>query len=221
MSTTGADWRDASRARQRRLFSTRSARFAAETNGGARADAALEPPAVASARALFRSRLPDIYQEGDFGLRFVGGFERVLDPLLAIFDSLRFHFDADLAPPDCVELLAAWLGVELDESWPQSRRREIVRRAPELARRRGTAAGLELALSIAFPDLPLRVEDGGGVTWSLAGDAVPASKPPSFVVYCDKAVDAAELALVARTIEQIKPVQVSYRLRVKTRRAEG
>jgi phage tail-like protein len=221
MSTTGADWRDASRSRQRRLFSTRSARFAADTNGGARSDLARDPPEVASARALYRSRLPDIYQEGDFGLRFVGGLERVLDPLLALLDSLPSHFDADLAPPDCVELLAAWLGVELDESWPLSRRREIVRRAPELARRRGTAAGLELALSIAFPDLPLRVEDGGGVTWSLGGDAVPAAKPPAFVVYCDKPVEPADLALVARMIEHIKPVYVSYKLRVKTRRAEG
>jgi len=220
MATTGAEWRDTARARQRR-FSTRSTRFGTETDGRGPADAAREPPAVASARALYRSRLPDIYQEGDLGLRFVGSFERVLDPLLAVLDSLRFHFDADLAPPDCVELLAAWLGVELDESWPLARQREIVRKAPDLARLRGTAAGLELALAIAFPDLPLRVEDGGGVTWTLAGDAVRAAKPPSFVVYCDKAVDSSELALVARMIEQIKPVNVSYRLRAKTRRTEG
>ena len=60
-------------------------------------------------------------------------------------------------------LMAAWLGVELDESWPEDRQRELVKRQAELARRRGTRRGLEEALQIAFPDLPLRVEEDGGV----------------------------------------------------------
>ena len=36
-----------------------------------------------------------------------------------------------------------------------------------------------------------------------------------FVVYCDKPVDAELQASVARIIEQYKPVQATYRLRVK------
>ena len=41
-----------------------------------------------------------------------------------------------------------------------------MRRAAELGRLRGTHAGVELALKLNFPDLPLRIEDGGRVLWS-------------------------------------------------------
>ena len=50
-------------------------------------------------------------------------------------------------------------GLEHDEARSGEERRAIVRMAPELMRRRGTRAGLELALSLAFPGVPFRVED--------------------------------------------------------------
>ena len=72
-----------------------------------------------------------------------------------------------------VELLAAWLGVELDESWtrPRSASSCGTRPRPRAARH---AKGLELALRIAFPDLPLRVEDEGGVVFTRDADSEPA-----------------------------------------------
>jgi phage tail-like protein len=160
-----------------------------------------------------RNGLPAIYQEGDFGMRWIGALETVLDPVVSLLDNLASHFDPNLAPMDLLELMAGWLGVELDESWPEERQREQVRQASELSRRRGTKSGLELALAIAYPDLPLRVEDNGGVVWATSADKLPPAKPPGFVVYCDEPID--EPAHVARTIEQLKPVHVGYRLRVK------
>ena len=77
--------------------------------------------------------------------------------------------------------MAAWLGVDLDESQELRHQREMVRRSAELGRRRGTVRGLELALELAFPDVPLRVEDQGGVRWSLSGPAADDAPPPSFV----------------------------------------
>ena len=62
--------------------------------------------------------------------------------------------------------------------------------APELMRRRGTKAGLELALALAFPGVPFRVEDAGAVRWSLDLDGDWEDAPPSFVVYCDIPLDA-------------------------------
>ena len=54
------------------------------------------------------------------------------------------------------------------------------------------------------------------LTITSVGAAIsPAFKVPAFVVYCDKSLDEEELATVARTIEQIKPVNVGYKLRVK------
>ena len=175
-----------------------------------------ETPPVASSRAYLRGGLPALYQDGDFGMRFIGALESVLDPIVAIIDALPAHFNPDHAPRDLLNLLSAWLGIEVDESQPLAERRRLVRAAAELGRRRGTVRGLELALSLAFPDVPLRIEDNGGVTW---GDQTPKeSSAGSFVVYCDKPIPETTQAAVARCIEQFKPVHCTYRLRVKAPR---
>ena len=174
-----------------------------------------ETPEVASSRALLRNGLPEIYREEDFGMRFVTALERVLDPIVAVLDALPHHFDPDLAPRDVLSLMSAWLGVDLDESQPIATRRDTVRAAAELGRRRGTVSGLELALKLAFPKLPLRVEDEGGVVWSTDTSTTVENKPARFIVYCDKPIPEQTQAAVARCIEQHKPVHTTYRLRVK------
>jgi phage tail-like protein len=171
-------------------------------------------PTVASSRAYLRSGLPAIYQESDFGMRFIGALEELLDPIVAVLDALPAHFDPDHAPRDILNLLSAWLGADIDESQDLKYQREMVRRAADLGRKRGTVSGLELALKLQFPDVPLRIEDQGGVKWSLDQQPVEAP-PPSFVVYCDKPIPEQVQAAVARCIEQHKPVGTAYRLRVK------
>ena len=175
---------------------------------------AKETPEVASSRAYLRNGLPAMYQDGDFGMRFVGALEAVLDPIVAVLDALPAHFNPDHAPRDILTLLAAWMGVDLDEGQSLRDRRELVRQAAELSRRRGTRRGIELALKLGFPALPLRVEDHGGVNWK-ADDVSRESPPASFVVYCDKPIPEEIQAAVARCIEQYKPVHTTYRLRVK------
>jgi phage tail-like protein len=172
-----------------------------------------ETPPSASSRAYLREGLPSLYAEGDFGMRFVGALESVLDPIIAVLDALPEHFNPDYAPRHILNLLSAWLGVTLDESQPISVQRDTIRQAAELGRRRGTKGGLELALSLAFPDVPIRVEDEGSVVWEKG--ATVESKPPQFVVYCDKPVNEAVQAAIARCIEQFKPVHTAYRLRVR------
>lgn len=181
------------------------------------------PPPAVSGRRYLRDNLPGIYNDGDFGMRFIAALEVLLDPLVATLDNLPEHFDATYAPRDVLDVLTHWLGLEHDEARSGEERREIVRRAPELMRRRGTREGLELALALAFPGVPLRVEDGGSVTWSLAReeageDETGAGDPPAFVVYCDTPLPDRRLAAVARLIDQVKPAHVTYRLRVKAPR---
>jgi phage tail-like protein len=177
-----------------------------------------ETPPVASSRAYLRAGLPAVYQDGDFGMRFVGALETLLDPIVAILDALPAHFSPEQAPRDVLGLMSAWLGVELDESQTVAQRREMLRRSAELGRRRGTRAGLELALSLTCPELPLRVEDNGGVRV----DPPPAEPEPppraAFVVYCDTPVAEDTQAAIARCIERHKPVHASYRLRVKAQK---
>lgn len=179
-------------------------------------------PAVASERRYLSRGLPAIYQENDFGVRFVSALEPLLDPVVALLDSLPAHVDPALAPEDMLALLAHWLGLEMDEAWPIASKRQLVSRGDELARRHGTAAGLELTLKIAFPEHPLRVEDAGTVTWKGKKEAKKADRSGAgFVVYCDAPLDEHELGAVSRLIEQVKPVNVTYKLRVKAARSTG
>jgi phage tail-like protein len=180
-----------------------------------------DAPPSASSRALLRTGLPAVYQESSFGMRFVEALEGVLDPILAVLDGLPAHFDPRLAPVDVLDLITAWLGVDYDESQPTEQLRVLVRNAAELGRRRGTRSGLEMALRLNFPELPLRIDDQGEVTWSTDPAAPAPPRSGSFVVYCDQPVEEARLAAIARLIEQVKPVGVSYRLRVKRPKAEA
>ena len=117
--------------------------------------ASTEAPAVVSQRAYLRTNMPGVYQDGDFGLRFLESLETTLDPIVATLDVLSRYFHSTLAPRDVLDLLASWVGLPVDESWPDDRLREALARESEISRRRGTKAGLELALEIAFPELPL------------------------------------------------------------------
>ena len=173
-------------------------------------------PRPVSTQKYLRGHLPAIYAEGDFGMRLVSALEAVLDPLVAILDNLPEHFDPAYAPRDVLELLMDWLALERDELRSGPERRRIVQRAPELMRLRGTRAGLERALELAFPGVPFRVEDAGGVTWSLDPNEDWKDAPQSFVIYCDMPLSENRLAAVARLIDQAKPAHVGYRLRVRT-----
>lgn len=179
-------------------------------------------PRPVSTHRYLRDHLPAIYADGDFGMRMVSAFEAVLDPLVATLDNLPEHFDAAYAPRDVLELMSDWLALERDELRSGEERRRIVRRAPELLRLRGTRAGIELALTLAFPGVPFRVEDAGGVRFSLDPDGGWDDPPTSSVVYCDAPLEQDRLAAVARLLDQAKPAHVTYRLRVKaTASSEG
>ena len=68
-------------------------------------------PPSASSRAYLRNALPAIYQEGDFGLRWIGSLEFLLDPIVALLDSLPGHVSPEIAPRDMLRVIAAWIVV--------------------------------------------------------------------------------------------------------------
>lgn len=201
--------------------------FITFTGGGfgtvqiARAIGADPAPQPVTARGYLRAQLPVIYADGDFATRLVSAFESVLDPLVATLDNLPEHFDAAYAPRDVLELMTDWLALERDELRSGEERRRILQRAPELMRLRGTRAGIELALELAFPDVPFRVQDAGRVSWSLDPAGVSKGAPASFVVYCDVPLTEDRQAAVARLIDQAKPAHVAYRLRVRSPEQPG
>jgi phage tail-like protein len=192
---------------------------------GSRPGGLRDAPSTVSAREHLRRGVPDIYRRdfsarrdepATFVIRFLHALEEVLDPIVATLDSLPAHLDVDLAPEHALAGLATWLGVDDVEVLPAKQRREAVRRAGELARTRGTREGLELALSLFFPDIVMHVNDHGGVVVSEAVDeALPPAAVASFDVVCEAALPPEMQMSVARCIESWKPVHAHYKLRVR------
>ncbi|MEA2371979.1 MAG: hypothetical protein QOH12_2373 [Solirubrobacteraceae bacterium] len=176
-------------------------------------------PPAASNRAYLRAGLPAAYVESDFTQRFVGSLERQLDPIVATLDSLVSLISPPTAPEHVLRLEGSWLGLVIDEDQPVGVCRELVRNAPELGRRRGTAGGLRLLLELSFPALQLEVEDGGRVT---IGDDARSPQPTrhEFVVRARHALDANQREAITRVIERERPAHVTYTL-VESTRAGG
>ena len=183
-----------------------------------------DTPETVSARRHMRDAMPDIYrrdaaarrdQPPPFAMRFLHALEEVLDPVVATLDSLPAHLDVDLAPEHALAGLATWLGVDEVESLPATQRREAVRRAGELGRLRGTRAGLQLALSLFFPEITVRINDHGGVVVSESLDEQPPLTGSSFDVVCEQSLPPETQLAVARCIERWKPVHARYKLRVR------
>jgi len=183
-----------------------------------------DPPPAASARRYLREHLPAIYTDPvgadpgveGFTSRLIGSLERVLDPVVATLDCLPAQLSADTAPAPMLALMAGWLGLAEDERRSLADRRDEVRFASAIAQSRGTLPGIQLGLKTAFPSLPLRVEDGGGVTFSTDPAKEPEAGPREFVVYCDTPIPVERQAAVARAVDRLKPVNARYRLRVKS-----
>jgi len=178
-----------------------------------------EAPTTASARAYLRRELPAIYREQDFAMRFVGALEGGLDPIVAILDSLPAYFDGELAPQDLLEMLTAWLGVELDETQDAQQWRRLLGAAMELGRTRGTRRGMELILELAFPELEFRVVDGGEITHASSPEELPDVPEGGFVVYCDTAVPEDRMPTIARVVDAARPVHAHHRLRFRKPKA--
>ncbi len=114
----------------------------------------------------FGALLPAIYQQDNFTMRFMSAFDAVLAPILAVLDNQEYYTDPFFAPLDFLSWLAGWVGIEeLDETWPEESKRDLVKNATELFSIRGTAEGLKRHLSIYLGTEPV-VEESGGCAYS-------------------------------------------------------
>lgn len=159
--------------------------------------------------------LPRIYREDDFLVRFVGGFDDVLAPVHATVDDLDAYLDMAVCPPNYLPWLASWLGLEVDERWPTSRRRRFVREAVEVYRWRGTAYGIELAVEL-YTGASATVTDSGG----LAVEDLPGGEPPgspelSLEVTVRTTDAAVTEEVVDRIVQHVKPVHVPHTIHIR------
>jgi phage tail-like protein len=105
---------------------------------------------------LYRESIfpPDADQAGDctpadFLERFIDNFEGILTPLEDKIVDSYLVTRAETTPESALDWLGSWIGVTFDSAFSVTQRRELLHSAPELFRRRGTLAGLTLALDIA------------------------------------------------------------------------
>ncbi|HVB06160.1 MAG TPA: phage tail protein [Acidimicrobiales bacterium] len=163
----------------------------------------------------FAELLPAIYQEDEFVQRWMLGFDAVLAPVAATLDNIESYFDPALAPQDFVAFLAGWVGVELDETWSDDARRELVNRAVELFKIRGTVEGLRQHVAI-YAGVEPEIEESGGCTYSLEpNSALPGEGTPRLVVRVrvpgDSLIDEGRLD---RLVASAKPAHIPHRVEV-------
>jgi phage tail-like protein len=115
-------------------------------------------------RDTYLRYLPAVYQEDersrDFLERFLSLFETFFSATERRINHLARYLDVDssLATGDFLRWLASWLSIPEDKSWSEEQLRELIRRAPELYRKRGTREGLEAMIEIFTGERPLVVE---------------------------------------------------------------
>jgi phage tail-like protein len=171
-------------------------------------------PGLPSAVPL-TAMLPGIFQEDPFTVRFVGGFDDVLAPILSTLDNLTAYLDPALAPEDFLAWLAGWVGLELDESWPVERQRAAIARAAQMYRMRGTVSGLRDNLEVLTGGRA-QVADSGGVAWSVTpGAAFPGQDQPRLAVRVSVAdPSAVSVSAVDAVVSAAKPAHVVHRVEV-------
>ncbi len=159
--------------------------------------------------------LPALLQEDAFAQALVAGLDDVLSPALSSLDNIGAYIDPDIAPDDFLSWLAGWLAIELDDRWPEERRRALVRQATELYRLRGTPLGLRAHLELATGGT-VEIVETGGVAWSQQTDTeLPGEAEPRMTIR----VNVEKLAMVdARAVDRLvtasKPAHVVHILEI-------
>jgi phage tail-like protein len=150
-------------------------------------------------------------------------FESVLGPIERTIDNLAYYFDPRLTPVEFLPLLAAWVGIELDENWPLARQRQLILWAATLQRWRGTRRALREHLRLYTGRTPLIVENFDGIR--VGQDAVlglnsqlGGTTPPQHwitVTVLSEQPDDLDQRILRNIIELEKPAHVGYTLIVR------
>jgi phage tail-like protein len=166
-------------------------------------------PGVPNNYSTYLKYLPAIYSADDFLGRFLLIFETILSPIERTVGNLHYYFDAQITPPEVLPWLASWLGLVLDERWPEEQRRALILAAVELYQWRGTRRGLSEFLRLYTGLAPEIVEHGVGRRAATTAEAF------RFTVRV-RAPDPAQVdrAVVEAIIEAEKPAHTGYTLEI-------
>jgi len=145
-------------------------------------------PVVAAMRAHYPRTsslrfLPATYAEDPVSADFLGRFLSIFDTVaggvserIASFASVLDPGAAPADPPapgavDFLTWIASWLDMALQRHWPEQRRRDLLRYAHLLYRRRGTVDGLRLHVRLLTGIEPFVLEHYKLRPWAFVGSA--------------------------------------------------
>jgi phage tail-like protein len=189
----------------------------------------IDAPASASVRGYLTTSLPAVYTDGEraalavlasdappepFVVRWLGGLEQVLDPAVTLLDNLAWHLDTRLCPDDLVRALLWGLGLEAAADLEPGARRNVLRRAMALGRRRGTLAGLRELLGHVFGGMRIEVLHSGRATQGADPRERPDAVPPLLRVRCPAALSAEQEHALRSLIDYGCPAHVDWALEI-------
>ena len=98
-------------------------------------------------RLSYLRYLPATYQENEKGRefleRFLSMFESMSYDMEHTIKRLTKYFDPQAVEKEFLNWLASWMGIIYDENWPEQSKRELIKRAYQLYKIRGTIDGLK------------------------------------------------------------------------------
>lgn len=107
-------------------------------------------------RFSYLTYLPAIYRDepvaSSFLDRFLANVEGFYTGLEDRIAQAQLYFDVRTVAPEFLEWLAQWMGVSLDLSWSEAKRRLFLTHAMQMFRERGTPAGLRRMLRLALEE---------------------------------------------------------------------
>ncbi|MDS0260496.1 phage tail protein [Haloarcula sp. S1CR25-12] len=125
-------------------------------------------------RTSYLRHMPELYQEDQQSAAFLEQFLSVMETSFVdverTIESVGEYFDPHGAPSESLSWLEGWLAADIGREWPESARRELLARAPELYRKRGTRAGLLELIRLYLRHANPSATDGTGETGPVAAD---------------------------------------------------
>ncbi|MDY6910792.1 MAG: phage tail protein [Chloroflexota bacterium] len=180
------------------------------------------------ARSSYLKHLPALYRDDDFMGRFLMIFESILNPIDNTVDNLGLYFDPMLTPEALLPWLASWADMVLDPTWPEKRRRELVKSATELYRWRGTKRGLTEYLRIytgIAPEISEHIEGMRlgpdarlGINTQLGSSGGGYHFTVTLKLEENQEIDAGKVAAI---IDAQKPAHTVYTLHIERSNREG
>lgn len=168
--------------------------------------------------------LPALYQDDDLAQRWCAALDGVLAPIVSVLDCLPAYLDPATAPPDILDWLAGWVGLDAASALPVERRRALVARAAELHAWRGTPYAVREMVELAT-GREAQLEESGGTMWSQhTGTPLPGSARPGLIVRVSRAWDTGDggndsgdvdAELLTRLLALVAPAHLPWRVEVR------